>query len=109
MVINTGPRDQYHHSQHSQEPLVTQEQRPFLSLAPKPDGVRQRADGRCVSWERTLATRINARIIRFAPTSDEASSEVNTLQIVFLGIHIPVGGSDHAALTLGRKHPKPIE
>ena len=41
-----------------------------------------------------------------AHTSDEAPSEVNTLKVVFLGVHVAVTCQIKA---LGRKHPKQID
>ena len=82
---------------------MTQEQRPFLPSTPKADSVRQRADGRRVSWE-SISDWQQRRGTPFTPTSDEAPSKVDTLQVIFLCVHITVWhiGSMHP----GRNSPK---
>jgi len=82
---------------------VTQEQRPFLPSTPKADSIRQRADGRRVSWE-SISDWQQRPGTPFTPTSDEAPSKVNTLQVIFLGVHITMWhiGSVHP----GRNSPK---
>ena len=68
---------------------MTQEQRPLLTLAPKPDSIRQRADGRCVSYK-SISDRYQRPGAPFTLTSNEAPSKVDPLQVVFLSIHVAV-------------------
>ena len=94
-VVSATSESKQQYTRHIQEALVTQEQRPFLPSTPKSDSIRERADGRRVSWES-----INDWQQRpgspFTPTSDEAPSKVNTLQVVLLGVHITAAiGSVH--------------